>query len=156
MNRPTYNPKDKMLSPEAIEVGTIYSFTVNPNDKRQYWELMDRVEKLTHFMELQLIDIPNVHIMLHMEISRTGRLHFHGTIKFTTKECIKHFFLFKIYDWMKLHQLDMGVINDSKIWDDYCTKSKSILDVKITTKECMDKYRKVKVDKNGVAHKPFF
>lgn len=148
--------KAKIISPEDIALKTKYSFTLNPNDKRQYFDCTDRIEKLTEFMEHELLEIPNVDIDMHMEISRNGRLHFHGTISFNTIDSIKHFYVVKMHPWQQFCNLVIETITDKDKWEEYCKKSKKIIDVNITTKKCFDKYRKVKVDKNGVAHKSFF
>lgn len=152
----TFKGKDKMISPEELLINTKYSITLNPNDKRQYFGLTDRISKLRQFIEQQLLEVPNVKFYLHMEISRNGRLHFHGTIVFTTIESIKHFYIMKVNEWQDYYQIDMDTIKDEKIWNAYCVKSKSIIDELISTEVCLNKYRKVKMDKNGICHKSFF
>lgn len=148
--------KAKIISPEEIILKTKYSFTLNPNDKRQYFEVTNRIHKLTEFIEQELLEIPNVDVDVYMEVSRTGRLHFHGTIAFSTKESIVHFYVNKMNDWLSFCNMEIAPLKDPDIWLTYCTKSKSLIDVHITTKDCLDRYRKVKVDKNGVAHKSYF
>lgn len=148
--------KAPILSPEKIVPLQMYSITLNPNDKRQFFNCSDRIEKLTKFMEDLLLEVPNIDFVLHMEVSRTGRLHFHGTIKFNTKESIKHFFVIQIHDWLEVLHIDIDNLLDPVIWTTYCTKSRHLIDVVVSTKDVLQKYRKVKVDKNGVMHKPFF
>lgn len=149
-------PKDQLITPEELLINTKYSITLNPNDKRQYFGLTDRISKLRQFIEQQLLEVPNVKFYLHMEISKNGRLHFHGTVVFTTIESIKHFYIMKVNEWQDYYSIDMDTINDEKIWDAYCTKSKSIINEIISTEECLNKYRQVKMDKNGIKHKSFF
>jgi len=148
--------KAKIISPEELALKTKYTFTINPNDKRQYFECTDRIEKLTSFMEQELLEIPNVDVDVYMECSRNGRLHFHGTIEFKTKDSIKHFYVIKMHQWQQFSNIAIEPLKEPEKWLEYCTKSKSIIDVQISTKNVFDKYRKVKVDKNGVAHKSFF
>lgn len=155
-NNGKHNFKDKMMSPEILTINTIYSLTLNPNDKRQFFDNTDRVLKLKQFIEQQLLEIPNVKLILYMEISRNGRLHFHGTINFTTIESIRHFYICKVHEWQEYYQMDMDTIKDPQIWNEYCTKSKSIINERVSTEDCLNKYRKVKIDKNGIAHKSFF
>lgn len=148
--------KKLIISPEMIKEGTQYALTISPSDKRQYFDCVDRIDKLTSHIEGLLLEVPNVDFDMWMEVSRTGRLHFHGVICFKTKESIKHFYVIKINEWLSLHNLEMTTITDPKGWDEYCQKSSHLISVHITTKQVFDKYRKVKVDKNGIAHKPFF
>lgn len=148
--------KAKIISPEEIVCDTKYSFTINPNDKRQYFDCIDRVIKLREFLEQQILEIPNVHINVYMECSRNGRLHFHGTIMFTTFDSIKHYYINKMHDWSNWCNMEIAPLTDPDKWQEYCVKSKKIIHEHITTKDCLDRYRKVKIDKNGVAHKSFF
>lgn len=153
--------KAKIISPEEIILKTKYSFTINPNDKRQYFENTEgvafhRINKLKEFMEQELLEIPNVDIDIYMECSRNGRLHFHGTICFNTIDSIKTFYISKINQWLTFSNIEIAELKDPEIWLVYCTKSKHLIDVHITTKDCLDRFRKVKVDKNGVSHKSYF
>lgn len=148
--------KAKIISPEEIVHDTKYSFTINPNDKRQYFDCADRVNKLREFLEQQILEIPNVPIDVYMECSRNGRLHFHGTIMFTTHHSISHFYINKIHDWSNWSNMEIAPLTDPDKWQAYCVKSQKLIYEHITTKDCLDRYRKVKIDKNGVTHKSFF
>jgi len=148
--------KTPLISPEEIVLKQVYAITINPCDKRQYFDCTDRIIKLTEYMEQQLLEVPNIDFKLWMECSRNGRLHFHGTICFPTYDSIKHYYVIQLHKWLELMNIEIKIINDIEVWQTYCTKSKSLFDVFISTEKCFKKYRKVKVDKNGVAHKPYF
>lgn len=87
------NAKHKLLSPENIEVGSLYAFSFNPIDQpleiysglnffKQWWI---RMEKL--FEEFEACEI-----MAYCEPSRNGHFHFHGYI------CISHIMKFILKD----------------------------------------------------------
>lgn len=155
-NEPFKRQKDFALSPENIVVGVKYATTWNPCDKRQYFDDVKRIDKLKAYTETVLLEIPNVKIELDMEVSKKGRLHWHGTIMFTTVQSIKHFYVIQIHNLHELWNIDIDTISNEEGWHTYCTKQKFILDEHVSTNECLKKYRAVKVDKNGIMHKNYF
>ena len=148
--------KKNVISPEEYILDKDYSITINPCDRFQYFGDVDRINKLKKRYELLLLEYPNVEHELYMEISRTGRLHFHGSIKFTSHKALLHYFLIHINEIMEVSNIDIDELKDPIVWMEYCRKSKHLIDVVVITKDCLKKYRSVKVDKNGVAHKSYF
>lgn len=159
--------KEEIISPEDIIPKVRYAITINPSDKRQFFECTDRIDKLKDSMIQLLLQVPNVDIDIRMEVSRAGRLHFHGTISWSNHEAIKHFFVIQIHQWMQIHNISIvkigkddstneDLIDHNNKWDEYCSKSRHLIDVRITSKDIFRTYRKIKVDKNGIAHKSYF
>lgn len=148
--------KTEIISPEEIILKEVYSITINPSDKRQYFDCIDRVELLVEYMEKEICKVPNVDLKLHMEISRTGRLHFHGTISFNSYETITRFYKCHIHQWLEWGHINIDTIKDKEVWKTYCEKSKNIINEVLETSKIIKRYHKVKIDKNGIAHKPYF
>lgn len=148
--------KAPLISPEEIQLKQVYAITINPSDKRQYFDCTDRVQKLTEYMEKLILTVPNIGFHLWMECSRNGRLHFHGTISFPSYDSIRRFYVIQLHSWLDLLNIEMKVIDNVEKWNAYCIKSKHLIDVYINTYDCVTKYRSIKVDKNGIAHKPYF
>lgn len=149
-------PKRAIISPEELELNTFYATTWNPSDKYQYFGNPKRIELLTEITERMIIEFPNTDLHFNMEVSRAGRLHFHGTIRWKSYTAITDFFINRVPELIDKWNIDMTPITDPSKWVDYCTKSRNIIFVKISTKDALNKYRKVKVDKNGVKHMPYF
>jgi len=131
-----YQAKCTMLSPELIEINTVYTITLNPSDDFQYWtneSYQARIKALSAYVELYLLkQIPAV-VDIYMESSRTGRLHFHGTIKFLKSDHILEFYLMTLHKLVGKFQIEIDTIKDIKIWTTYCRKSSHLIDVNIKT-----------------------
>jgi len=70
---------------------------------------------------------------LYGDVSRTGRIHYHGKIRFKTIDAIKKFYLKYIYKLSDKFQIEMDTIDDEEVWDEYCTKSHHIWDIHVTS-----------------------
>lgn len=153
--------KKNILSPEVMEPDKEYSTTWNPCDSYQFFGKSDRIEKCTEMVEKLIFDFPNTHLNLHMEVSRNGRLHFHGTISFTSQDAINDFYIHRIHSLQQLFNIDIDNLIDKEKWTIYCTKSVKIMNVIINSEEVYKRITKQRrkrniVDKNGIEHKPFF
>jgi len=137
-----------IVSPEAIVPKKKYTYTLSPDDDHQYWKCTDRIDKLQEFMLLEILRYPNVDIVAKMEVSRTGRLHYHGTISFLDKEAIKHFFVIAIHDILKFSQLEIDTIADEDKWNQYIAKQ-DLFNVWLKTSEALKKFQKIPVYKKS-------
>lgn len=116
------NNPHKLPSPEDIDIELPYTFTFNPCDGRQYYYDADRVETFMEYWRT-LFDsmFDDIEIDVHLEVSKLGRLHFHGIIKF------KNLLNFYLKDIIKLKNegtLEIDTIEDGEVWEEYCTKQK--------------------------------
>lgn len=124
-------PKDtsrcKCLDMEDIEINVEYAITINPSDKFQcfdYMKRMDCFKKLFNEKIRPLVSFGDMCTQLYLEISKMGRLHYHGTIEFQNEEDIGEFFLNKIHLLIDRTSFEIDTISDPEIWYDYCTKQK--------------------------------
>ncbi len=107
----------------------IYSFTVNPSDAGQFFRgnsihrIRDAINyNVKHFNNI-LVDYSD--ITLYPEISRQGRIHYHGYIR------INDVFNFHVNTLHKLKDkyiYEIDTIKDSDIWSKYILKDKSIME----------------------------
>ena len=124
-----------IISPELITVDTEYTFTVNPSDDFQFFKEIgsERIKKAQNHMTYIIRQNPNVKINLQLEISRTGRLHWHGTLMFKHLKHVTTFFLETIPDLLTKHHIEIDTIADKAKWKEYCLKQKHLIDVNLYT-----------------------
>lgn len=145
MNEKPTKFKQNIISPEMIKCNTLYSITINPDDDNQAWNFTgdERIDVVATNLELRIIQFPNAVIDCHMEISRNGRLHFHGTILFGANKDILDFYLNRIRTFQMHYNLEIDTIDDVRVWDEYCKKSKHLIDKNVTTKTALEKRKKI-------------
>lgn len=131
--------RHNLLEPEDVVLSRNYCFTVSPSDKHQNYGL-NSAARVTAFMEhwRDLFDkwfnkISTIRVKLRMEVSKQGRLHFHGWIKFRTIEDIKVFYIYifpklkdictlDIHEFTALKANGDEFNNKYKTWKDYVNK----------------------------------
>lgn len=115
-----------IMSIEDIELEKEYTFTVNPNDKYQFWDCPDRVASAQGYMTTYFLKQMSefAYLELQMEISPKGRIHYHGTIMFYSFCQVKNFYLETIPLLMKNYEIEIGLIEDLSDWMEYCNKGK--------------------------------
>nr|UOF78872.1 rep protein [Cressdnaviricota sp.]UOF83105.1 rep protein [Cressdnaviricota sp.] len=127
------NVKKPILSPESITVNTSYTFTLNPCDDLQYFDQIDRIKSLEGYAINYILPVVPAIVDIYMEVSRAGRLHFHGTINFPTIAHIKDFYVNVIHKLSKKFQIEIDTICDPDKWREYCTKSSHLINVHLVT-----------------------
>lgn len=116
--------KSPIIEPEKIRCNTDYTFTISPEDSMQYWQEPNSLQREKKFYEQWTVFLKK-HVAayadykLHVEISRSGRLHMHGVIKFLS---IKDFFLYSIQKLQNRAQIEIDSIEDMDVWTKYITK----------------------------------
>lgn len=105
--------------PEDIEVGTDYAFTINPEDKHQFFNCnsLNRVREFHKHACERLEDIFTstlCRVKLKLEISKKGRLHYHGWINFSDEDDIINFFLVVVHKLESYCTYDLHMIKDEK------------------------------------------
>lgn len=125
--------KQQILSPTDIVIAKDYTFTVNPSDKHQFFGNLDRIKEATKHINVFLRCYPKVRIYLALDMSRTGRIHWHGTIMFPTTESIRMFYEQYVHSMLETHQIEMDTIADTDKWNEYIHKVENLWDVEVRT-----------------------
>lgn len=157
---PPYKKPDRgfIMAPEDIEPLREYTFTLNPDDDHQYWAYPDRIDMVKEW-GIHVIDKLSAQISLYIEISRLGRLHFHGTIKWNGSKQVLAFYCNELHDVLKHGQIEIGNIDSLSEWSEYCQKSKHIISLEIhTTDAHIKRLKNVEKlsSKNAIIHKHTF
>lgn len=118
------NPiKAQILAPE--EVGTEGWYTFNLNPLRQHISYAPRKRWNEVYKDIQQTIskfIDEAEIEGNVEVSRKGRIHMHGYIKFKN---IIDFYL-KLPSILADNHIEIDTIADMKTWEIYCTKQQTI------------------------------
>lgn len=147
--------KNNILEPKLVEINKEYTFTLNPSDKYQYWDntMDDRIKKSVDHCNKILRTYGSMKVKLHMDFSRTGRIHWHGTIRFPSTESIKIFYLKYFHELQEEHQIEMDTIEDIEKWNEYCTKLKHLVDEVCTTESSSKLMRELYLGSSTVSVK---
>lgn len=112
-------PRNGILNMEDISIHSIYTLTINPENKLQCFNSHTRVNDCLKELDHVLFYIKNCE--LYPELSKTGRLHYHGTIWFNSTDEIINFYL-NLPHTLKKCTIEIDTISNKDVWDDYCTK----------------------------------
>lgn len=137
----------KSLKYETVHLETDYAITLNIPDLKG----SIRLDHHTYIMLLRkkFAPIPGLSYRLYPEYSQTGRLHYHGIVRFNT-------IIAKNYWYEMIYKLDCNfkfdTIADPETWDTYITKQyehmKPFFDKLKLDYELSPKNIKVILDKN--------
>lgn len=94
-NFTNFSPKYSCLPLESMELNTEYAITIGPSDGHQYFKSLNRMEDFRNYWRLFVLhnNPKHCHMVLHPEVSSGGRLHFHGTIKFSSRKSLLDFYV---------------------------------------------------------------
>lgn len=121
----TYKPKSQLLSIEEIQLKQWYTLTISPDDEHQYFNCEpDRIIKFTNWLQHYFIHLFVAEVKVNIEISRNGRLHAHGTIRWNHSDQLLQFYLFNNHNMQSKAILEIDTIDDPETWDEYCNKQK--------------------------------
>lgn len=113
-----YSDKHKLIAPEDIEINTLYSITFNPD--KQYGGSLGYIY---HDKDMfSLIKHKDIKFDLSREVSKKGRIHYHGIIYFTNKSNLLDIWINMIPKWLKQCTVYMDTIDDITVWKQYCNK----------------------------------
>ncbi len=131
MNEPT------ILSPDKVTVQTVYTFTISPDDSFQFWNDIseERIKKATNHIKFLVRSLPNITINLTLDVSRKGRIHWHGTLEFKHINHVREFYLSSIPRLLKQHQIEVDTIKEMRKWSDYCAKTTHLWDITVRTSD---------------------
>lgn len=122
--------------PEDINYGEQYALTINPCDKPHQYFNANSARRAKDFHKnasehLEKLFSPTYcRIKLKLEISKKGRLHYHGWISFTDDDDIRNFFLVVVRKLQDFCTFDLHKIVDKKVdgkkfdgtWKQYVNK----------------------------------
>lgn len=92
-----FSSKDEFIKPEDIDMSALYAITYNPKDQPDLALSQGFIDWWLDQKKL-LTNLRGCNVRLFLEISKTGRHHFHGFIKITNR--VK----FAVYDTPKLQK----------------------------------------------------
>lgn len=114
-NAPSYVSPNKSINLELIEIGTLYSLTISPNDDHQYWDDPLRFMNFKLWFTKMFITktgLPYKILEARIELSKFGRLHVHGFIQF--KRPVE-FLLKYIRQWQNMSIFEIDTIDPKTI-----------------------------------------
>jgi len=155
---PTY-----LLSPEEVKINVKYTITLNPNDTYQFFaDKQNRLKNHTEYWQ-KYIQVLSAEIHCIQEVSKLGRLHWHGTILFKTQQNINNFYINNMHCLTEHCMCHITLITD-KDWEEVYMKKAKHMDLpKIDTTDsnlklltmCVNYFNDIKKPLE-VAHLPFF
>ena len=123
MTQPAPCIRHKQMHPN----GELLSITINTKDSLQYtqYQTVRRITYATrvYYNIVQLLKQIG-EVSLYPEISKTGRLHYHGTIKLVDSF---EFYIHIIPLIKEVANMDIDTIADPEIWEQYYTKDRLIM-----------------------------
>jgi len=129
---------------------TMYSVTLNPVDKYQYFGKVNRLRLFRSYCYEQLL-ATNYRYEYFIELSEPRgmktqgyngpRLHMHGTISFSTPKELGGFLMTGLYDLLRWTSVDIDTILNKVIWDKYISKQHLI------RKNRLSNYNVIKIKK---------
>lgn len=119
MNLDKKGPKGNTCLPiEQIMVDTVYSITINPSDKYQFWNNPKRLLRF-HAKAIEMLPLDFIEGHLFLEISPNGRLHYHGYIRILDP---LNFLLLHVKRLEEYSHYEIDTIQDISDWLAYCMK----------------------------------
>lgn len=124
-----------MIEPKSIGLDIMYAITINPNDDFQFWTdpESERIKKATNHLKYVIKHNPNYDFHLVIDVSRIGRIHWHGTIRFKHLNHVRMFYTEFLHDFLSKHHLDMDTIKDPVVWNSYMYKTSHLWSNELTT-----------------------
>jgi len=133
------NPKVRTPPTVKIHKGIVYSITINPNDKKQYYQspkvnyagYKDRLKAFKRgwhnlFTEMFSLNETDYYLCIEcsepLEQNNPPRLHFHGWIRFNSIDAINEFLLINMRALQHVSNINIDMISDQQYWYDYCHK----------------------------------
>lgn len=107
------------IQPDKIIVGQEYALTVNAD--KVSGNLQKDIE--TYLIIVKAITNHKTDLLLLPELSKTGRLHYHGKIKFNDEKSIGEFYLI-LHRNRSAYNCLIKPIEDMKKWEEYIIKQR--------------------------------
>lgn len=129
MAQTEFKPKNLLIDYEDIKEDVSYAFTFNPCDKYQHFKSSTRLSDFNKDLAVIFLYKCAEYIM-YPEISKSGRLHLHGTIRIQDKNefyihCIPFLLNKGTVAIVKIENAPKNAkVFEYKTWHDYETKQK--------------------------------
>lgn len=138
----SYAYANRLPPPEKVRVKRNYTFTLNPNDARQHFDKEDRQELVIHDMARWMANRSTyLDIMVYLEVSLLGRLHWHGVISFEDNEAIRRFYVNDVHALINSNIIEIDTMEDEEYWlETYCTKQEHLMNFVMTSKFAVNYY----------------
>lgn len=119
--------KKTLLEPESVEPDVLYTFTINyaiednrANRNKSFFETF-------HDQSRAIYDIKHCNYKIYPELSRVGKLHWHGNIMFKNYAQIALFYAIELPRLMKIAQIEIDTIADTDKWTEYIMKGRKYM-----------------------------
>lgn len=118
--RRTWGDRQQIPNIEDIVIGNFYTLTINPSDKGQYTKSMKRItECISHGSYILNNYFPDC--IAYPEISKKGRFHWHGILRFNHSDEICEFYI-KLPILLMDNSVEIDTISNGEKWLEYCKK----------------------------------
>lgn len=115
-----WKEKHKAPSPEDVDTKQLYSFNFNPIKQPKVGQLGSYLNKIWD----EIDGCINCTVQMVPELSRLGRLHFHGIVSI---DKIMQFYLSDIHKLMKEGTVYIDTIDDLGLWNEYMFKQRTLM-----------------------------
>ena len=113
------NCRWKCLPMESLQQGELYTFSLNPESQPAMYQ-ENKIQKWYSGIVKDLSKIKHAEYHLKLEMSRLGRLHYHGTIRVT---CVWKFYLEDIAKLCAIGSFEIDGIDSMDEWQRYMDKN---------------------------------
>lgn len=116
-----------LVPPEKLELNTYYTLNINPYETlySQSVTLKEKIAMLIKYVQ-ELLYYTDVGYQLYPELSKVGKLHVHGLIKFYTPESVMEVYN-NIYNTMGKIAIEIDTIDNIETYLTYCKKQSKFM-----------------------------
>lgn len=126
-----------VIAPEDILLNTMYTFTISWSDHYQYWGENLRIDK-NYLASAKLLHDIKPEFFLNMEVSKNGRLHWHGYILFKDYDSVRDFYVNSLYKIEMKAIMEIDTITDIQKWEDYIVKQTKFMNKTLSNQIAFD------------------
>lgn len=119
------NRKYSCIKPENMSIGVRYSFSINPEKQPSDMKSINNIVEWYNYITKQLALLKYCSVVVALEISCNGRLHYHGYI---TIENIIDFFYEDIKRLQLIGAYEIDTVEDVVKWDKYINKLEKLME----------------------------
>lgn len=139
------NEKNPILAPQVMleeykkldaSILTV-AITINPDNEFQFLDQIgsERIKKATNHIKYLVRKHSQLDLELHIDISKRGRIHWHGLLRFRDIKHIRYFYEEFVPQMTTQHTMEVDTISNMENWMKYCNKTKLLWNVVVETNE---------------------